>query len=124
MRARIVAPVIAAFSLLVIAVAPNAGAQSWEIKTCNGDGAVRSTPENVWPPNHKMHSVTLAYTESESDGDTATERPCQAVGLDDAGHRATVARGAGLSQRDNRLDPGRRTAVPCAARTQPWTSRP
>ena len=52
------------------ALAPNAGAQSWEIKTCNGDGAVRSTPENVWPPNHKMHSVTLAYTESESDGDT------------------------------------------------------
>jgi hypothetical protein len=70
MRTRTLALLVAAFSLLAMAVAPNAGAQTWEVKPCNGDGAVRSTPEKIWPPNHKMHSVTLAYTESESDGDT------------------------------------------------------
>ena len=36
---------------------------------CN-DGTVTWTPTSIWPPNHKMHTVDIAYSEGENDGDT------------------------------------------------------
>src|SRR4051794_31021192 len=34
-----------------------------------GKGHITWTPNNLWPPNHKMQTVTIAYTEDKPDGD-------------------------------------------------------
>lgn len=70
MRARVLALLVAALSLVAVAIAPNAGAQGEEVRPCNGDGQVHASPRSFWPPNHRMHTVTLAFTEQEFDGDT------------------------------------------------------
>lgn len=36
---------------------------------CN-DGTVSLNPAILWPPNHKMRSVTLSYADTDNDGDT------------------------------------------------------
>lgn len=35
-----------------------------------GDGTVTATPGRLWPPNHKLKTVTLTYEETGDDGDT------------------------------------------------------
>jgi len=35
---------------------------------CN-DGTVTYTPTTLWPPNHKMQTITITYSESDGDGD-------------------------------------------------------
>ncbi|MDO8433975.1 MAG: hypothetical protein Q7S58_16375 [Candidatus Binatus sp.] len=37
-----------------------------------GDGVITYTPTTLWPPNHKMKSISIKFAESEatSDGDT------------------------------------------------------
>ena len=43
--------------------------------TACGDGTVTWTPTSVWPPNHKMQTVTISYTapaDSPSTNDTTT----------------------------------------------------
>jgi len=69
MRTRVIGLLVAALSLVAVAIAPNAGAQGAEVKPC-GDGQVHASPTRFWPPNHQMHTVRLAYTEPEFDGDT------------------------------------------------------
>jgi hypothetical protein len=36
---------------------------------CN-DGTVTYTPTTLWPPNHKMQTITITYTDSDGDGDS------------------------------------------------------
>ena len=36
---------------------------------CN-DGTVSVTPDAIWPPNHKMVTVTITYVDNDGDGDT------------------------------------------------------
>jgi hypothetical protein len=38
---------------------------------CN-DGQITWTPDNLWPPNHKMIPVTITYTDTDGDSNTAT----------------------------------------------------
>jgi len=38
---------------------------------CN-DGTVTYDPTTVWPPNHKMQTVTIRYTDNDNDGDHAS----------------------------------------------------
>src|SRR5438445_783925 len=38
---------------------------------CNG-GNVSISPARLWPPNHKMHSESVTYSDSSSDGGTLT----------------------------------------------------
>jgi hypothetical protein len=35
---------------------------------CN-DGTVTYTPTTLWPPNHKMQTITITYADSDGDGD-------------------------------------------------------
>jgi hypothetical protein len=35
---------------------------------CN-DGNVTWSPTNLWPPNHKMQTITINYTDNDNDGD-------------------------------------------------------
>ena len=35
---------------------------------CN-DGTVTWSPTNLWPPNHKMQTITINYTDNDNDGD-------------------------------------------------------
>lgn len=36
---------------------------------CN-DGTVTWTPTTLWPPNHKMATINITYTDSDGDGDS------------------------------------------------------
>jgi hypothetical protein len=38
---------------------------------CN-DGTVTYTPTTVWPPNHKMQTVDITYTDTDNDGDSTS----------------------------------------------------
>ena len=35
---------------------------------CN-DGAVTWSPTTLWPPNHKMQTITISYSDTDNDGD-------------------------------------------------------
>src|SRR5947208_5910932 len=35
---------------------------------CN-DGTVTWSPTTLWPPNHKMQTITIGYTDNDNDGD-------------------------------------------------------
>src|SRR5438105_13574225 len=35
---------------------------------CN-DGTVSWSPTTLWPPNHKMQTITIGYTDNDNDGD-------------------------------------------------------
>ena len=35
---------------------------------CN-DGTVTWSPTNLWPPNHKMQTISIGYTDNDNDGD-------------------------------------------------------
>lgn len=38
---------------------------------CN-DGTLTWSPTQIWPPNHKMKTITVVYDENDNDGDTIT----------------------------------------------------
>jgi hypothetical protein len=38
---------------------------------CN-DGTVTWSPTTIWPPNHKMQTIDIAYTDSDGDGDNTS----------------------------------------------------
>jgi len=59
-------------AVLVAAVSP-AGAASHKSGgngsvPCN-DGTVTWTPTSLWPPNHKMQTITISYSDTDNDGD-------------------------------------------------------
>jgi hypothetical protein len=37
--------------------------------SCN-DGTVTWSPTTLWPPNHKMQTITINYTDNDGDGDS------------------------------------------------------
>jgi hypothetical protein len=38
---------------------------------CN-DGTVTYTPTTLWPPDHKMQTITISYVDADSDGDSTS----------------------------------------------------
>src|SRR5260221_11388255 len=59
-------------AIVVAAVSP-AGAASHKSGgdgsvPCN-DGTVTWTPTTLWPPNHKMQTITISYSDTDGDGD-------------------------------------------------------
>src|SRR5438874_9828223 len=36
---------------------------------CN-DGTITWSPTTLWPPNHKMQTITVNYTDNDGDGDS------------------------------------------------------
>jgi hypothetical protein len=72
MRSRSIA-VVAALVLAGMAVAAVSGAKPFDGGTATvacGDGTVTATPGRMWPPNHKLKTVTISYDEVSNDGDT------------------------------------------------------
>jgi hypothetical protein len=47
--------------------APNKSSGSGS-KPCN-DGTVTWSPTTLWPPNHKMQTIQIGYTDNDNDGD-------------------------------------------------------
>lgn len=61
-----------ALALAVPAIAGPSSASGTGSTAC-GDGTVTWTPTSVWPPNHKMQTVTVSYTApADLPGDTST----------------------------------------------------
>lgn len=59
----------------LVALAGGASASTKNFGTnhiaCN-DGTVYWSPTNVWPPNHKMVTVNIAYVDNDNDGDSTS----------------------------------------------------
>jgi hypothetical protein len=66
-----------AFTIAVLAIAAPIGSGAASNHTfgedsfpCGDDGTISWTPTTLWPPNHKMHDITVTY--SDPDGGTST----------------------------------------------------
>jgi hypothetical protein len=81
---------LAVLGIAAVAAAP-AGAKGGGCTgtTMCGNGTLTWSPEVVWPPNHKLVTVNLAWNESSSDDDgdtnTLTVDNITSVGVDDKG---------------------------------------
>jgi hypothetical protein len=70
------ASAVGAAAMMLIAVAPAAFAkgkpqsQPNQFTTACGDGTVLVAPETLWPPNHKLKTITISYVETAADADT------------------------------------------------------
>ncbi|MHB8511909.1 MAG: hypothetical protein ACYDCC_06965 [Actinomycetota bacterium] len=70
-KARLVlvaATVVALFATVGTARAENSGSATVK---CN-DGTVTYSPTTLWPPDHKMQTITISYTDNDNDGDNAS----------------------------------------------------
>jgi hypothetical protein len=59
-------------ALALAMVAPASGAprkNSGSGSTPCNDGTVTWSPTTLWPPNHKMQTITINYTDDDGDGD-------------------------------------------------------
>jgi len=59
--------ILAAGALTPAAAAPHKSGGSGSTP-CN-DGTVTWSPTTLWPPNHKMQTITIGYTDNDNDGD-------------------------------------------------------
>src|SRR5215469_14537393 len=70
---KVAARAMGAAAMVVVAAAPVAFAhgkpqqQPNQLSTACGDGTVLVSPENLWPPNHKLRTITITYVETASD---------------------------------------------------------
>lgn len=62
---------IGGFALVPLAQARNPLATTITSEACNG-GTVSISPSVLWPPNHKMRSAVVTYSDSSFDGGTLT----------------------------------------------------
>jgi hypothetical protein len=64
-----------AVSVLMVAgfvvASANAAPPSEGSVACN-DGVVTWSPTTLWPPNHKMQTITISYTDADHDGDNTS----------------------------------------------------
>jgi hypothetical protein len=71
-----VASAVGAAAMVVLAVAPATFAKGKptpppnEFTTTCGDGTILVTPETLWPPNHKLKTITISYVETAPDADS------------------------------------------------------
>ena len=61
---------------------------------CN-DGTVTASPAILWPPNHKLHTITVKYSESDNDGDTISITGIAESMVDGSGAANAEGHGAG-----------------------------
>ena len=54
-----------------LASAAQTGGKGVASIACN-DGTVTWSPTTLWPPDHKMQTINIAYTDTDNDGDTTT----------------------------------------------------
>src|SRR5690242_18756219 len=72
MRQKLIAVAVGVITAAAL-VAPAARASFGTGSVTCGEGTVTYSPSNLWPPNHKMRTVTLSYDESgigEDNGNT------------------------------------------------------
>jgi hypothetical protein len=109
--------VLAAAALAVTLVGPAAQAKVKDSGTsetpCDG-GTVTTSPTNLWPPNHKMRTITMQFDTPDNDGDTLTLTVTnitsdEAVDAKGSGHTSPDFTGVGNT------DDGVDTAPPAAA---------
>ena len=79
--------------------------------SCNDDGngqhgTVTWTPTTVWPPNHKMQTVVINYTEPDNDGDRIS------ITVDSIKHDQAAADGTCSLRTPNRKARGSSIASP------------
>jgi hypothetical protein len=72
---KLIASAVSAAAMVVIAAAPAAfakGPQSGpnQFTTTCGDGTILVTPETLWPPNHKLKTISISYVETTPDADS------------------------------------------------------
>jgi len=67
--ARIAGIAILAVGVLTPAAAAPHKSSGTGSKACN-DGTVTWSPTTLWPPNHKMQTINIGYTDNDNDGDT------------------------------------------------------
>jgi hypothetical protein len=66
--ARIAGIAILAVGVLTPAAAAPHKSSGTGSKACN-DGTVTWSPTTLWPPNHKMQTINIGYTDNDNDGD-------------------------------------------------------
>src|SRR5712692_1125763 len=59
---------IGAAALLLLAAAPSVYADSGQTTVSCSDGSVTYSPTTLWPPNHKLRTITIAYNQPCDDG--------------------------------------------------------
>ncbi len=67
MRALCVAAIVGA-AVVPAGAAPHNPAGGSGSVACN-DGTVTWSPTSLWPPNHKMQTITINYSDTDNDGD-------------------------------------------------------
>lgn len=65
------AVMLGATGLLVLATSRASFARDFGIgnTTCGSDISIVYSPTTIWPPNHKMRTITIQATDSDNDGD-------------------------------------------------------
>ncbi|TML77037.1 MAG: hypothetical protein E6G04_09475 [Actinobacteria bacterium] len=66
--ARVVGIAVLTVGVLAPAVAAPHKSSGSGSTPCN-DGTVSWSPTTLWPPNHKMQTITIGYTDNDNDGD-------------------------------------------------------
>jgi len=75
-RKRLIGAAVAALGLGTFAIPALSGAAPGSPQggtggpVACGSGSITWSPDNLWPPNHKLQTVTITYT-GDNDGDTA-----------------------------------------------------
>jgi len=59
---------LGAAALLLLAAAPAAYANSGQNTVSCSDGSVTYSPTTLWPPNHKLQTITIQYNQPCDDG--------------------------------------------------------
>lgn len=61
---------------------------------CN-DGTVAASPAILWPPNHKLNTISITYSDSEGDGDSLAITGVTETMVDGSGAVGVEGHGAG-----------------------------
>ena len=89
---------------------------------CN-DGQINWTPDNLWPPNHKMVPISISYSDTDGDGDSTMVAVTGVTETDGSGPAldATVAETVNGSGKPGQIDAQPDTNSPATSGSDPGT---